>query len=86
MKRKRGRPKGSTKKTRTDLTEGKADSTHPAEDNVQREEERNKEEGDRQCSSIQGSAVAIEMCPIILSHSHRRHDEYPLFDSCQYAG
>ncbi|XP_029308329.1 zinc finger protein ZFAT isoform X2 [Cottoperca gobio] len=54
VKRKRGRPKGSTKKTRTDLTEGKADSTNSPEDNVQREEEGDKKEGDRQCSSIQG--------------------------------
>eukprot|EP00064_Thunnus_orientalis_P011645 superscaffoldBa00001698_g11676 len=47
VKRKRGRPKGSTKK-RTDWTEGKADSTHSLEDKVRREEERNKEEADRQ--------------------------------------
>ncbi|XP_039661132.1 zinc finger protein ZFAT-like isoform X3 [Perca fluviatilis] len=53
VKRKRGRPKGSTKKTRTDLTECMADSTLSQEDNVQREEEGIKEEGDRQCSSIQ---------------------------------
>ena len=57
MKRKRGRPKGSTKKTRTNLTEGKADSAHSAQNNVQREKEK-KEEGDRQCSSIEGSTVA----------------------------
>lgn len=75
MKRKRGRPKGSTKKTRTDLTECMTDSTLSQEDNVQREEEGNKEEGDRQCSSIQGSVVANYMYSIILSFSCRRHDK-----------
>lgn len=83
MKRKRGRPKGSTKKTRTDLTdltEGKADSTHSPEENVQREEEGNKEAGDRQCSAIQGSIVSIYMYPIILSFSCRRQDKYPLHE------
>ncbi|XP_041798409.1 zinc finger protein ZFAT-like isoform X2 [Chelmon rostratus] len=76
VKRKRGRPKGSTKKTRTDLTEGKADSTHPAEDNVQREEERNKEEGDRQCSSIQAESrdgmLGLECRVCHRSFSNRR--------------
>lgn len=59
MKRKRGRPKGSTKKTRTDLTEGKANSTRSTEDAVQRKEDGNKEEGNRQCSLIEGSTAAI---------------------------
>ncbi|KAM7420438.1 hypothetical protein PAMA_014927 [Pampus argenteus] len=53
VKRKRGRPKGSTKK-RTDWTEGKADSTHSPEDKVRREEERNKEEADRQGENDNG--------------------------------
>lgn len=53
VKRKRGRPKGSTKK-RTDWTEGKADSTHSLEDKVRREEERNKEEADRQGENDNG--------------------------------
>ncbi|XP_035528252.1 zinc finger protein ZFAT-like isoform X2 [Morone saxatilis] len=56
VKRKRGRPKGSTKKMRTDLTEGKAGSAHSPKDNVQREEEGNKEEGDTQCSTIEGES------------------------------
>ncbi|KAM9352899.1 zinc finger protein ZFAT [Symphorus nematophorus] len=54
VKRKRGRPKGSTKKTRMNLTEGKADSTHSAENNVQREKEGKREEGHKQCSLIEG--------------------------------
>ncbi|XP_034410067.1 zinc finger protein ZFAT-like isoform X3 [Cyclopterus lumpus] len=47
VKRKRGRPKGSTKKT------CKADST---QSNVQREEEKNMEEGDKQYSTAQGES------------------------------
>lgn len=43
VKRKRGRPKGSTKKIRTDLTEGTAISSHSPENNS-REEKRKKEE------------------------------------------
>lgn len=43
VKRKRGRPKGSTKKMRTDLTEGTAISSHSPENNS-REEKRKKEE------------------------------------------
>ncbi|KAI3360855.1 hypothetical protein L3Q82_013075 [Scortum barcoo] len=54
VKRKRGRPKGSTKKARTNLTEAKADSTHSPEDNVQRKEQGKKEERDRQCSLRDG--------------------------------
>lgn len=55
MKRKRGRPKGSTKKTRADVTEGKADSTNSQV--VQREEERNKEGVDLQGRSLGGRTV-----------------------------
>lgn len=77
VKRKRGRPKGSKKKTCTDLTEGKADSTHSPEDNVQREEEGNKEEGDRQCSLIEGKKIAIYKYPAILSFSCRGQDQCP---------
>lgn len=66
VKRKRGRPKGSTKKTRTDLTDGKADSIHSVEDNVKNERAGNKEEGSGQCSSIEGSTVAVYMYDIIL--------------------
>ncbi|KAM6935127.1 zinc finger protein ZFAT isoform 3-T3 [Lycodopsis pacificus] len=73
VKRKRGRPKGSTKKTRTDLTEGKADST---QSNVQREEEGNKEEGDEQCSSAQGEShdgiLGLECRDCHRSFSNRR--------------
>ncbi|XP_074510287.1 zinc finger protein ZFAT isoform X2 [Sebastes fasciatus] len=79
VKRKRGRPKGSTKKTRTDLTdltEGKADSTHSPEENVQREEEGNKEAGDRQCSAIQderhGGISGLECRDCHRSFSNRR--------------
>lgn len=46
VKRKRGRPKGSTKKTRTDVTEAKADSACSQVVKGQREEEKNKEEVD----------------------------------------
>lgn len=56
-----------------DLTQGKADSTHSPEDDIQREEEGNKEEGDRQCNSIGGNTVAIYMSPIFfLSHTEDR--------------
>ncbi|XP_070823374.1 zinc finger protein ZFAT isoform X2 [Chaetodon trifascialis] len=76
VKRKRGRPKGSTKKTRTNLTEGKADSTHPAEDDVQKDEERNKEEGGRQCSLTQGEShdgmLGLECRVCHRSFSNRR--------------
>ncbi|XP_039974627.1 zinc finger protein ZFAT-like isoform X2 [Xiphias gladius] len=54
VKRKRGRPKGSTKKLRTDLTECKADSIRSPEDNFQSQREGNKKEGDLQCSSVEG--------------------------------
>ncbi|XP_049903546.1 zinc finger protein ZFAT-like isoform X2 [Epinephelus moara] len=76
VKRKRGRPKGSTKKTRIDLTEGKANSTHPLEDNVQIGEEGNKEEGDRQCNIIQGEShdgiLGLECRDCHRSFSNRR--------------
>ncbi|XP_035494034.2 zinc finger protein ZFAT isoform X2 [Scophthalmus maximus] len=49
VKRKRGRPKGSTKKS-------KADSSHSLEDNFQRQDEGNKKEGDSQSSSIEGES------------------------------
>lgn len=45
MKRKRGRPKGSTKKTRTDVTEGNPESTHSPVQEVQ-EEKQNTAEAD----------------------------------------
>ncbi|GLD56503.1 zinc finger protein ZFAT isoform X1, partial [Lates japonicus] len=47
VKRKRGRPKGSTKKVRT------ADSAHSPEDNPQRQEEGKKKEADQQCNSVE---------------------------------
>ncbi|KAM4581551.1 zinc finger protein ZFAT isoform 2-T2 [Odontesthes bonariensis] len=53
VKRKRGRPKGSTKKTRVDLTEGTAITTHSPEDPFKREEIK-KKEGDRHSTSAQG--------------------------------
>lgn len=57
VKRKRGRPKGSTKKIRTDLTEGTAISSHSPENNS-REEKRKKEEI-QQFSSAEGGIVAL---------------------------
>ncbi|XP_068613195.1 zinc finger protein ZFAT [Brachionichthys hirsutus] len=54
VKRKRGRPKGSTKKTRQNVSENKDDNTNSAEDIVQRQEEGNKKDGDQQCSLIDG--------------------------------
>lgn len=57
VKRKRGRPKGSTKKMRTDLTEGTAISSHSPENNS-REEKRKKEEI-QQFSSAEGGIVAL---------------------------
>ncbi|XP_037310032.1 zinc finger protein ZFAT-like isoform X2 [Pungitius pungitius] len=48
VKRKRGRPKGSKKKLRTDLIKSQAEST---QSDVQRDKE--KEKGDEQCSSAQ---------------------------------
>lgn len=81
MKRKRGRPKGSTKKIRTDLTDGKADSTHSAEDNVKSERAGNKEEGSGQCSSIEGSTIAVYMYHIILCFNAQDWKKYPLHRS-----
>ncbi|XP_019131427.2 zinc finger protein ZFAT isoform X1 [Larimichthys crocea] len=76
VKRKRGRPKGSTKKTRPDLTEGKANSTRSTEDAVQRKEDGNKEEGNRQCSLIEGEShdriLGLECRVCHRSFSNRR--------------
>ncbi|XP_036931451.1 zinc finger protein ZFAT-like isoform X2 [Acanthopagrus latus] len=76
VKRKRGRPKGSTKKTRTDLTDGKADSIHSVEDNVKNERAGNKEEGSGQCSSIEGEShegtLGLECRDCHRSFSNRR--------------
>ncbi|KAM6995346.1 zinc finger protein ZFAT [Tautogolabrus adspersus] len=55
VKRKRGRPKGS-KNIRSVLKEGKADSTHSTEENVQREEVETKKEGDGECSPKEGES------------------------------
>ncbi|TNN79998.1 Zinc finger protein ZFAT [Liparis tanakae] len=67
VKRKRGRPKGSKKKT------CKADST---QSNVQREEERNTEEGDKQYRAAQGEShdgiVGLECRDCHRSFSNRR--------------
>ncbi|XP_034467481.1 zinc finger protein ZFAT-like isoform X1 [Hippoglossus hippoglossus] len=49
VKRKRGRPKGSTKKSKTD-------STHSLADNSHGQEEENKKQGDPQNSSIEGES------------------------------
>lgn len=58
VKRKRGRPKGSTKKVRTDLTEVQPDTTHSPRDDFEREEERNQDK-DQQYISAQGIIVVI---------------------------
>lgn len=58
VKRKRGRPKGSTKKMRADLTEGMAVPSHSPEDNFEREEKGNKEEI-QQSTSGEGSIAAL---------------------------
>lgn len=57
VKRKRGRPKGSTKKTCTDVTAGKADSTNSQV--AQREEERNKEGVDLEGKTIEGDTALL---------------------------
>ncbi|KAM8870362.1 zinc finger protein ZFAT isoform 2-T2 [Spinachia spinachia] len=72
VKRKRGRPKGSKKKLRTDLIESKADSTQSY---VQGDEK--KEKGDEQCSSAQtvksrGEILALECKDCHRSFSNRR--------------
>nr|XP_046255777.1 zinc finger protein ZFAT-like isoform X2 [Scatophagus argus] len=76
VKRKRGRPKGSTKKMCTDLKEGKADFTHSAEDNVQRKKEGIKEKDDKQHSSIEGEShdgmLGLECRACHRSFSNRR--------------
>lgn len=71
VKRKRGRPKGSTKKTRTDLTECKAASTHSSEESFERQEERNKKEGDQQ-NLIEGNSVATNVADVFLFHNEDR--------------
>ncbi|XP_034031113.1 zinc finger protein ZFAT-like [Thalassophryne amazonica] len=74
-KRKRGRPKGSTKKNRTDWTEAQADSTHPSEDTVPREEERHGEK-DGTASTMEGESLdgisALECKECHRSFSNRR--------------
>nr|XP_020464095.1 zinc finger protein ZFAT-like [Monopterus albus] len=57
VKRRRGRPKGSTKKLRVNLPEGKADSTHSPEDNIQRGDERIKVEANLQAGNNDGTLV-----------------------------
>ncbi|XP_041843986.1 zinc finger protein ZFAT-like isoform X2 [Melanotaenia boesemani] len=52
VKRKRGRPKGSTKKRHMDLTESATTATHSPEDQFKSKEIKHKE-GDQQCSSVQ---------------------------------
>ncbi|XP_068180465.1 zinc finger protein ZFAT isoform X2 [Antennarius striatus] len=56
VKRKRGRPKGSTKKIRPSLSEDKHDASNSAEDSVQRQEEGNKKEGIQQSSLMDGKS------------------------------
>ncbi|XP_018541390.1 zinc finger protein ZFAT isoform X2 [Lates calcarifer] len=70
VKRKRGRPKGSTKKVRT------TDSTHSPEDNPQRQEEGKKKEADQQCNSGEGEShdgiLGLECKDCHRSFSNRR--------------
>ncbi|CAJ1061737.1 zinc finger protein ZFAT-like isoform X1 [Xyrichtys novacula] len=63
-KRKRGRPKGSKKRTRTELQEDNTDATQSVEDvqDVQRKGAEKKTEGDREYSSKKG-----ESCKELLS-------------------
>ncbi|XP_047453704.1 zinc finger protein ZFAT-like isoform X2 [Mugil cephalus] len=56
LKRKRGRPKGSTKKIRKDLTDDKVISTCSTEDNIETEEQKDKDEVDQQYSSVEGES------------------------------
>ncbi|XP_026150108.1 zinc finger protein ZFAT isoform X2 [Mastacembelus armatus] len=70
VKRKRGRPKGSTKKTHLNLREGKADSTPSPEGKVQREEE-NKDVVDLQGESNERTA-GLECRSCHRSFSNRR--------------
>lgn len=58
MKRKRGRPKGSTKKLHIDLTEETSAAGRSAEDGLKRGQETSKEE-DREASSVSGNFVFI---------------------------
>ncbi|XP_023143081.2 zinc finger protein ZFAT isoform X2 [Amphiprion ocellaris] len=61
VKRKRGRPKGSTKKMRTDLTEGKVTSSNGPEDKSEKEQKRNKDKGERQNSSVENAKSHKDM-------------------------
>uniref|UniRef100_UPI003AB012D7 zinc finger protein ZFAT n=1 Tax=Centroberyx gerrardi TaxID=166262 RepID=UPI003AB012D7 len=71
VKRKRGRPKGSTKKRRSDWTEGKTGSAHSPEEKDKREEERRREERDRQGESHDGT-LGLECRKCHRSFSNRR--------------
>ncbi|XP_037532997.1 zinc finger protein ZFAT [Nematolebias whitei] len=65
VKRKRGRPKGSTKKIHINLTE---DATHSAENDFKREQKRNEEQR-LECSSVQESRG--ESSTLECRHCHR---------------
>ncbi|TMS10927.1 Zinc finger protein ZFAT [Larimichthys crocea] len=85
VKRKRGRPKGSTKKTRLDLTEGKANSTRSTEDAVKRKEDGNKEEGNRQCRLDRSNRRQI-LKHICLREEEEEEDEEENGSICGGAG
>ncbi|XP_037836291.1 zinc finger protein ZFAT isoform X2 [Kryptolebias marmoratus] len=68
VKRKRGRPKGSTKKTHINLTEETSAAAHSAEDDSQREQKRNKEE-DQGCSL--DKVAEGEILKLECRHCHR---------------
>ncbi|XP_067366933.1 zinc finger protein ZFAT-like isoform X1 [Channa argus] len=77
VKRKRGRPKGSTKKMRTDVLERKSDSTCSLEVNVQREENGNKKNGDLKsgpvgCGENSNGTLGLECRDCHRSFSNRR--------------
>ncbi|KAM3873425.1 zinc finger protein ZFAT [Diretmus argenteus] len=69
VKRKRGRPKGSTKKRRPDLIEGK--TTRSPEEKDKREEDRRREEKDRQGDRDDG-ILGLECRKCHRSFSNRR--------------
>nr|XP_057939523.1 zinc finger protein ZFAT-like isoform X2 [Doryrhamphus excisus] len=67
VKRKRGRPKGSTKKPRTDCSDAREDSTHFPEDNVQRQSTQ-KEDGDTQGENDRISGLKCNDCHRLFSN------------------
>ncbi|XP_028986133.1 zinc finger protein ZFAT-like isoform X2 [Betta splendens] len=71
VKRKRGRPKGSTKKTRIDVAEGETDSTHSQVVDVQKQGGKNQEEVVMRGESNAGT-LGLECRDCHRSFSNRR--------------